>query len=183
MFPSSFTLTNLSSSNVVLDTKFSEDRALRRNISRGQSLTIAPSIATLDELDSNPEIRQLISAGDLKVSMTQGPLVAFRFEVAADVGTDAAAVRVGTLPFDLFLTGVTLSVPTGVGSSTLQLADAASGGNNLTGAEDTDGTPAIVEATLTATRLLNAGQIIWGLQSATAKPAVSVFMQGFRLSI
>lgn len=183
MFPSQFTLTNLSSSNIVLDAKFSEDRALRRNIPRGQSLVINPAIATLEELDANPELRALIAAGDLKVSLAQGPLVGLRFQVAADVGTSAAAVRLGALPFDLLLTGVTLTIPTGVATSTLQLADAASAGNNLTGAEDTDGTPPTVEATLTTTRLLSAGQAIWGLQSATAKPAVNVFMQGFRLSV
>jgi hypothetical protein len=187
-FPNAFTLTNLASRALALDAKFSEDRALRRSLPVGGSITLAPSDldgATLDELDRNPQIAQLIADGDLSITMTQGPMVSFQLEVAADAGTDAAGVLLlGPVPFDIRLTQVTVDVPTGVTSSTLTLADAASSGNAYTGAIDTDGTPAfIAAAALTENRVIAKGSSLFGQQSATAKPAVTITLQGMRVSI
>lgn len=187
-FPNAFTFTNLAPRTLVLDAKFSEDRALRRSIPVGGSFRLAPSDldgATLDELDRNPQLAQLIADGDLAVTMTQGPVVSFVLEVAADAGTSAAGVLLlAPVPFDLRLTQVTVDVPTGVASSTLTLADAVSTGNAYTGAIDTDGTPAFVAAaTLTANRVIPKGSSVFGQQSATAKPAVTVTLQGMRVSI
>lgn len=183
-FPS-YTVTNLSSLRAIaLDVKFSEDRALRRTVPAGGSITFDNSLASPDELDRSPELRRLIDGGDISIRMAGGPSVALRYEVDADAGTDAAAVSLtSSFPFEIALTDVTLLVPTGVATSTLQLADAASAGNNYTGAEDTDGTPAAVTATLQATRVVPAGSSLFGLQSATAKPAVSVIVSGVRLTI
>lgn len=184
-FPSRYTITNLRSSAIALDAKFTEDRSLRRKIAANGTLTLSGVDATLDELDRNPQIRQLIDDGDITITMTQGPIVSFVYSVAADVGTSAAGVVLeASMPFSIRLLQVAAEVPTGVGSSTLTLADAASSGNAFTGAIDTDGTPAfIANAALTANRVIAAGTTLYGQQSATAKPAVTLTVVGMRTSI
>lgn len=183
-FPASFTITNLRNRNLSLDAKFSEDRALRRSIPANGTLTLSGFEASVDELDGNAQIQQLISDGDITITMTQGPMVSFVFSVAADAGTDAAGVVLqSSMPFSMRLTQVLAEVPTGVASSTLTLADAASSGNAFTAAIDTDGTPAFVDAALTANRVIASGTTLYGQQSATAKPAVTLTLVGMRTSI
>lgn len=183
-FPTTYTLTNLRNRDLSIDAKFSEDRALRRLVPANGTLTLDGSIASVDEMANNAQILQLINDGDLTVAMSDGPLVALTYSVSADAGTDAAQVQLsGDFPFEMLLTNIILQVPTGVATSTLQLADAASAGSNYTGAEDTDGTPEFVDATLQATRIIPAGSALWGLQSATAKPEVTLRLVGMRLSI
>jgi len=184
--PESYTFINQTQNDVALDAKFNEDISLRRTLPAGGSLTVTGSELPIgvDAVGNNPQIRQLIADGFMRVELAGGPMISKSYEIAADAGTSAAAVSLdGNFPFDLLLTGAVLEVPTGVASSTLTLSDAASAGNDYSAAEDTDGTPAVVDATLQATRLVPAGSQLFGLQSATAKPAVTITLFGIRKSL
>lgn len=184
MFPATITITNLATRDVAVDAKFSEDRALRRRIARGTSITLPADLASVDELDRNAQLRQLIDDGDITITMTDGPIVARSFTVAADAATTAdTLVLASSMPFAMQITQIRAVVPTGVASSTVTLASAASGGVDYSAAIDTDGTPASVIATLTASATIAAGSALVLNRSATAKAALTLQVEGIRQSI
>lgn len=133
-FPT-FTLQNLSGGRVSLDAKFSEDRALRLSLAPGASQVLTTGLATLEELDRDPSLRQLIDGGDLKISMAAGPTLGWAFTLTAGPATNPDTVNlVAQVPFDIQVTSIEFNVTTAVAASTVTVASQATGGTDYSSA-------------------------------------------------
>lgn len=182
-FPT-ITLTNLASNQLAVDAKFTQDRALRRTLAVGESFVLPNGVATLDELDINEQIQQLVADGDLGVAVGNGPTATFRYTVAADAGTSADTVTLeASFPFQLALSAILVVVGTGVATSTITLASAASGGVDYSDAVDTATSGANAAGVLQANNVIPKGGLLVGNRSATAKPDLTIIVSGIRQTL
>ena len=182
-FPT-ITLVNLASNQLAIDAKFTQDRSLRQTLAVGQSFVLPNGVATLDELDINPQIQELVTAGDLGVNIGNGPTATFRYTVAADAGTDADTVTLeASFPFQLALSAILVVVGTGVATSTITLASADTGGVDYSDAVDTATTGANVLGALQTNNVIPKGGLLVGNRSATAKPDLTVVVSGIRQTL
>lgn len=180
-----FTITNNTTRDVSIDTKFSEDRQLRVSIPRGQSFTIQDNFATVDELDRSAQVQQLIADGDITIAITGSqPRVGFTYTVVADAATGADTLTLQTgMPFAFRITGVTAFVSTGVATSTVTLASAATGGQDYTAAIATSGTAVGVAGGLTDLTTVARNSNLVLNRSATGKAAHVLVVEGLRTEI
>lgn len=157
------TAVNLSNTQLSLDIKLDEDRAIRETLAIGGSVVL--SNTSMTELDgpAGADLRTQIAAGNLRIDLSGDlPPVAFRTVLADLLAAAADDVTVSaSLPYGIRILTVEMLVSTGVALATATLRDTVGGaGNALSSALDGDGTPARVLSTSDTTFALNRGDLL-----------------------
>lgn len=99
-----YTLINQTQAPLVVDTKFTEDLALRRTIPANGSIVLPAGQYKLEDMDFSSELRDLIDQGLLRVTIKDGPVV-FRQQITprdlVDTGTRVTVLSDIVWPYEV----------------------------------------------------------------------------------